>query len=140
MLLVSFNPKLHSAILLEWTVDRGINSTLVEDLPEYGVMAFEHDLPIAAGFLRKVEGGYAMLDSLITNPNAPPDIRNVILDRVTTKLIDTARRNKLKALIANSLDKNTLMRSAKHGFTSLPHTLIVLNLSTLSGESLNERN
>lgn len=88
--------------------------------------------PVAAGFLRMIEGSKntAMLDSLITNAHINPDIRNAALDDLVSKLIIWATEHDIINILAFSVDKNTLMRAKRFGFEELPHQLIALTLTS----------
>ena len=83
---------------------------------------------IAVAFLRMVEGGYAHFDGLVTNPDAPSDLRHSAIDLLSAQTIELAKELKLKGLIAHSTDENTLTRSAKHGFIKSDAVLVVLDL------------
>ncbi len=98
-------------------------------LPQHGLIAFEAGIPIAAGFLRCVEGQMAMLDSYITDPLADAALRDIALGRLTAKLIKLAKANNINKLMAFSVDKNTLLRACNHGFSVFPHVFTMLNLT-----------
>ncbi len=108
---------------------RETSSILSSDLPQHGLIAFEAGAPIAAGFLRLVEGNLAMLDSYVTDPSVDPVLRDSALDRLTTKLVKIAKANNIKLLMAFSSDINTLHRTQRHGFTTLPHVFTMLSFS-----------
>lgn len=118
--------KIHIA---SWLNDRALNGSLSHDLPTLGLITYYETTPVAAGFLRRVEGNYCMLDSLITNKNIPSDYRDMALDYLVPKLINLAKSQGFTKIIAFSQDKHTLIRSLKHGFVHLPHTPIALDLS-----------
>lgn len=102
---------------------------VVETLPRIGAMVcHENGKPIAAGFLRKIEGSYGMFDGLISNPEASSTIRNEALNMVMTYIIEQARKLKLKNVVGYSIDKSALERSRKHGFYPLPHSVVALEL------------
>lgn len=117
----------------KWLACHQMNLKVLEDLPEHGYIAFDDmDRPVAAGFIRRVEGNYALIDSLISNPEAPGVLRNEALDLITVQLIKTARELGFKQLIAFSRDVNTLKRAERHGFASLPDHVIALDLGALA--------
>ncbi len=84
---------------------------------------------LATAFLRMVEGGFAQLDGLCTNPAQPGEVRSQAIDKVVEHVISEAKSMGLKNIHAFSMDKNTLVRSLKHGFTATPHAMIALNLT-----------
>ena len=100
----------------------------MEELPSVGLIAIDGDTPIAAGFLRYIEGNFALLDGLITNPTQLGSTRHAAIDAVVSGLISIAVRLGYTRLMANSVDESTLTRSLKHGFKPLDHKVIVLDL------------
>lgn len=109
--------------------ERKMDPELAKDLPEVGFIAFDDGIPVAAGFLRRVEGGYSLLDGLISNPNCRPWDRHVCIDLVVQELIKTAVARDDKKIVAYSEDISTINRSFVHGFKKLPHSLICLDLN-----------
>lgn len=108
---------------------REMSDDVIIDLPEIGFVAY-HDLSmVAAGFIRRVEGQFALLDSLITNPRHEPPMRDAAIEMVVAALIEQANKEGIQALFAFSIDKNTLERAEqRHGFVRLPHAVIKLEL------------
>lgn len=113
-----FNGHYHDRHISKWLKYRSIyKSSLVSELPALGYIAYEDELPVAAGFLRLCEGGFGMIDSLITDPTAPGELRNEALDKITHCILQYAKSNNINNIIAFSRDNNTLTRSLKHGFS-----------------------
>lgn len=131
MQIEQFDHDAHTGILKEWLKAHDMDvEENIQELPYLGFIAHSDNDYICAGFLRRTEGHSALLDSLITNPSQPGELRSEAIDLVVKELFKTARELKLKRLIAYSLDKNTLMRSEKHGFKRSPHTVIIADLSS----------
>lgn len=102
----------------------------IENLPSYGLMVYSNDVPVAAGFLKMIEGGNsAILDSLITNGDLPAEQRDLALDLLVENILIDAKRLGIKHLLAFSSDKNTLVRATRFGFAQLEHHVITLPLS-----------
>jgi len=114
--------------MIQLLESRNMSPGLINDLPVFGLIAYDNGEPVAAGFLRDIEGPYAMLDSYITNPNAPAKVRNRALNLITDKLIKVARLNDKVKLLAFTADLHTHWRSLEHGFTYLPHTFSAITL------------
>lgn len=112
---------------------RDMQSDSLDTLPAEGFVAFNEGTPVAAGFLRKCEGGYCLIDSLISNPNEPSAIRNKALDSISMACVELAKAHKFKHIIAFTVDKNVILRSEKHGFRLLPHSIIGLDLISEQG-------
>jgi hypothetical protein len=129
MQVVAFEPKLHLSHISSWLEARKISVPNSKEFPKLGLVVQYEGKPIAMGFLRMVEGNYAQLDGMTTNPEASPELRNRANDVLTQNLLDTAKRLKIKKIIAFTLDENTLMRSFRHGFVKLSHSLIAIDPS-----------
>lgn len=97
-------------------------------LPETGYIVFHDNFPVAAGFLRRVEGGFAQMDSYISDPTAPSEQRNEALDLITEALISRAKELELRGIVAFSVDQNTISRSLRHGFIAHNHVVITKEL------------
>lgn len=118
-------------VIQGWLSARGLRVQPVDEFPEVGFISYYRGEAVACAFIRRVEGGFAMLDGLVTNPDFPSDIRHNALDWLVEHLIKQAKSMKLNSLIATSQDKNTLLRAMKHGFVQLPLTCIALDLTKL---------
>jgi hypothetical protein len=123
---IKFDNVEHGRYLADWLKLRGMSAEGSTNLPELGLILIDTGCPVAVGFLRRVEGNYALLDSLCTNPAVLPEIRDKSLDYLVKELIKLARREGITAITATSVDPNTLTRSLKHGFIAQPHTTITL--------------
>jgi len=106
-----------------------MSEALVNDIPALGfIIESDYGFVITAGYIRTVEGHYGILDSYITNPEVPGNIRNMALDLLTGALIELAKSYELK-LIAFSEHKSIHERALRHGFKELPMFFSVLNCS-----------
>lgn len=126
---LNFSRWLDTKLIKSWLKLRQMDLSLADDLPEVGFIAVNGDSPpIAAGFLRLIEGKTAQIDSLITDPTVEPSLRNQAIDVVVERLLEFARANGVQSLIAFSIDAHTLERAKKHGFKHLPHTVMSLDI------------
>lgn len=104
-------------------------SITFKSLPKIGYIAMIDDEPVAAGFLRRVEGDVvAQLDGLTSNPYFGGMIRHEGITVVVNQLILEAKILKLKGIIAFSLDSSVIKRAEVIGFTRLSHEVISLTL------------
>lgn len=97
-------------------------------LPKIGFIAAEGSIPVAMGFLRQLEGGYAQIDTLVSNADLPGELRHEGLDKIVSSIIDTAKQLKLKGIISFTSDKSVIMRAVATGFRVSNHAVIVLEL------------
>lgn len=115
--------------LTQIILNRNLSSTVIDELPEFGLVAFEDNKIVAACFFRRIEGSsIVLMDSLITNPSISKDLRDIAQDRLVKKLIKIAKHYNITNILAFTMIKSTLIRSQKHGFVCLPHQVISLEL------------
>ncbi len=98
------------------------------DVPALGFVAFDSATPIAAGFLRMVEGGFAQIDSLVSNASLSSSMRNEGVALVVDHLIEAAKGLKLKGIYAHTTDEGIVRRAAELGFIHSPGIIIALPL------------
>jgi hypothetical protein len=113
----------HLKIMQSWLLKRGIELPC-DEIPPFGVVAYDGETPIAMGFLRRAEGSYGIFDGLVSNPDAPGALRHQALDEVIAAVNDEADRLGIQTLIAWTRDENTRVRSAKHGYAQQDLALI----------------
>lgn len=123
----------HIPALNSWLKAHGHPIPALIEYPELGYIACDANGPIAAGFLRRVEGGYAQIDGLTSNPGRNGADRHQAIDMVAETLIEKARSLKISAILVLSQDESTIMRSERHGFRKLPHTLLGVDLNSRGG-------
>jgi len=93
-------------------------------LPKMGYIALLNDQPVAAGFLRRVEGGYGQLDTFASNPYFGSKIRHEGLTLVAETLLADAKDLKLKGLLLITKDPGILHRAQAKGFTVINQILM----------------
>lgn len=130
MNILAYNPSEHSFNMAQLLCLRDLPTNLVSDLPKNGFIALDEDgTPIAAGFLRGMEGPYGMLDSYISNPKHSRKDRHNALDEITKRLIALAEELGLNKLIAFSKDDGIISRALSNGFVNLKgHQLQILSI------------
>lgn len=92
-----------------------------ETLPEIGFVAIQWvsddcGIPTAAGFLRRVEGGFAQMDTLMSNAQQSSELRHEAISKCVDKLIIEAKNLNLYGVLATSSDNSTIMRALSMGF------------------------
>ncbi len=121
----------YMTMLLEMLEDRNyphIASISMKSLPKIGYIAIMNKQPIAAGFLRMVEGGYAQMDTLVSNPYFGSIIRNEGIVKVVDSILSDAKDLKLIGIIAFTEDLGVLKRAEVLGFTKVEQSIITLRL------------
>lgn len=100
-----------------------------KSLPKIGYIAyFNGRVPIAAGFLRRVEGGFGQIDTLVSNPYLGSIVRHNGIRRIVDALIEDAKRLKLQGIISFTADSGVLSRAKDLGFVEINQAVIVLEL------------
>lgn len=127
---ISFEFYEHVKCMYDWSKARSSYfPDEVYEIPEHGLVILDiSSKPICMGFIRKIEGGYGLIDSYLSDPSQSPKDRDEALDLLTKDLVNLAKQLGILRLLANTMDSNTLERSLKHGFSRLPHTLMVIRL------------
>ena len=124
--LLNFKHK-HYQSLLDMLGDQNcpwIKTLSYKTLPKTGYIVMAGSMPIAAGFLRKVEGGYGQLDTFVTNPYAGAKLRHEAIEMVTEALLEDAKSLKLVGVILFSREKTIIDRASAKGFVLLPDSLL----------------
>jgi hypothetical protein len=128
MIIQKFKIPRHMADLWSMLVRREAYLPQKEEMPAIGYIAFEDTVPVAACFLRKVEGGYGQLDGLTSNPHCSKENRHKALDLVVQRCIKAAEDCGIKHIISFTLDSSTTSRAEANGFVKQPHTVIALSI------------
>ena len=116
--------------LYQWMRHRGLPCPRIDDMPAIGVVAYVDGKEVAMAFLRRVEGGFAQLDGLVTDETAPGAHRHEAIEAAVQAIVSKAKELGIKSLMATSQHKNTVMRACSlHGFTIEPTVVLSLNLS-----------
>lgn len=68
---------------------------------------------VAMLFLRKVEGGFAIVDSMVTNPWCSSKARHAALEALYKYILSLP----FKGLIGYTQDEGALKRAQRHGFS-----------------------
>lgn len=103
-----------------------ISEITMKTLPKIGYIALMNKTPIAAGFLRRVEGGYAQMDCLTSNAMFGSLIRHEGVKAVVDSLLDEAKVLRLHGVIGFTSDAGVLKRAESLGFHIVPQTLIAI--------------
>lgn len=93
-------------------------------LPKLGIVVFKDNtddmsVPVCAGFLREVEGGAYMFDSLISNKKLNSEQRHQGMTQLWAALLELAGNSYVFAM---TVDEGTKQRGETLGFVALPHT------------------
>lgn len=96
--------------------------------PALGFLVFDSATPVAAGFLRMVEGGFAQIDTLTSNKGLSSSMRHEGISMVVDHLIKQAKVMKLKGIYAHTKEESVLRRAAELGFRHVPEVIIALPL------------
>lgn len=126
LVLHPYTPGLHYDHLKRWALYRDLPESTVKDIPHLGFIVIkESNIGVAAGFLRRCEGDYAIIDGYMTNPTCSSQERNEALDMITQSIVNTTKTHGISKILAFTADAGIVERAKKHGFALLPHTFIV---------------
>ncbi len=139
---LSYNPRMFPAVALMHKTQGYSDMASIESnsLPAIGAIAYKFDAftdigaPVAACFLRMVEGGFAQMDTFVTNANASSELRHEGINACVDKLIIEAKKLKLLGILATTKDESTIMRAQSLGFHVVTdHKVIALSLKEPPG-------
>lgn len=99
-----------------------------ENLPKIGYIAYDSATVGAMGFLRMLEGGYAMIDTMVSNGDLSAEMRHLMLQQLVAKLVSKGKEMGLKGLISLTSDAGVISRAEAIGFTVINQTAIALSL------------
>lgn len=114
--------------MLESQHYQNVESVSMKSLPKIGYIALLNKEPIAAGFLRRIEGGFAQLDGLTSNAFFGSLIRHQGVSKVVESLLEDARNLKLKGVLAYTKDKSVVKRALIIGFNVVDQTVLSIKI------------
>lgn len=85
-------------------------------LPKIGYICIYGKQAIAAGFLRRVEGGFGQLDTFVTNPYFGSKLRNQAINAITDCLLEDAKSLKMLGIILTTSEHSIQQRAKERGF------------------------
>lgn len=125
----------HYPLLMEMLKDREypeINRIVYRELPKIGYICLLGKQPVAAGFLRRVEGNVlAIMDTFASNPYFGSIIRHQGLNKIVDALIEDAKTLKLKGVMAFTVHKDILLRTEAIGFKQVNCATVVLSFEEI---------
>ena len=122
-----FSPR-HLGHITGWVGIRQMPTQAIENLPEVGFIVFEDEEAVCAMFLRRIEGGFALLDSAISNPHIAPAVRRKAQDMAAGACIRYAKEIGLKQVMALTVDANVKHRCKDFGFEEAKDVFFVKKL------------
>jgi hypothetical protein len=99
--------------------------------PLLSYLALEKDIPVAAGGLRRADGGIGFFDSFITNPACDPFLRDEAINKIRDKLVEIAKLHCFKAILCFSPHYSLTARTEKIGFKRQDWFCSSLNLEVI---------
>lgn len=107
----------HLVHINRWLTKRGRGAVKLNDLPSTGYL-----VPgVAVGFVRECEGGYGIVDSLVSNPLASSAARHKAFEAIYKEILSNP---KFKKLIGFTVDEGALIRAKAHGFREIAYTVL----------------
>lgn len=117
-----FQRKIHESILEPWILEHGKSPDSIASLPNIGVLAYDDEIFLAAGFLRRMERtDILMVDSFMVNPKLKGKRRYFALNAVLAELLEIAKGMRASGIIGWTVDSGTFKRTHRFGFKNLPH-------------------
>lgn len=125
---VKFDLNSHLPIINKWRLAYDLQPIMESSTPKLGYITYKEGKPLAAVFIRLVEGGYGQMDGLIRDKSLSKEEASVALDLCVNKAIESAKEAGISGLMAYTRDRTTMERSFKHGWVKLDQAIIVMDL------------
>lgn len=94
------------------------NLPIPVDFPSIGFISYTLNChPVAAGFLRTVEGNLGIIDSYITNPNIDSKTRHLALNTITDYIFRYCRSSHIEGLAVFTSSEGIIERCLNNGFS-----------------------
>lgn len=122
--IVPFDSEAHFGALAEWLLARNHSVPPKQTIPALGWVLLSDKIPVVTAFLRKVEGGFALIDGLCTNPSVSAKQRNTSIDTIVNFLLNYAETQGFARLMCLSKDENTITRAKRYGFELQQHVVL----------------
>jgi hypothetical protein len=130
MEVVRYRPEFYPALraMLEKQGSNLLVDVSQERLPEIGFVAVLNAEPVAIGFLRRIEGGYAQIDTLATDPEFSSRERGHSIMLIYGKILESAKELGISGLIIITENNSVITRAIDCGFKTIKQTLLGLPL------------
>jgi hypothetical protein len=96
-------------------------------LPKLGYVVYDERgdvlIPVCAGFLREVEGGAYLFDSLVSNKNLSAEQRGEGMSLLWSAILGSTTM----PILGFTKDEQTYNRALEAGFVHLPHAVLSLS-------------
>lgn len=100
-------------------------------LPEIGfIVRDEKNTPVAAGFLRKLEGNFGMLDTYVSNASLPAETRHQAIELITQTIEITAKNLGLNGLLFFTAHNSIGQRALDRGYRLTSNIMMVKDLKS----------
>jgi hypothetical protein len=111
-----------------WRRERDLADVSFEELPECGFMASHFDRPIACAFLRRCEGGFGIMDSVIADKYVDGSLKSQGLDLLFEFITNQARDFKMTNVLGFTVKNSMIKKSKSFGYKESDHKLMVLEI------------
>jgi hypothetical protein len=116
--------------------NRKLPEKVIADLPATGVIVLDDQLePVASGFLRLIEGDFALVDGFLSNIDFTKQERSHALDLVCRALLAKAAEMGLHALFVTTFQDVIEQRALQFGF-KIESQIKVLSYSLTEGAGI----
>lgn len=123
------------SVINGWLKSRHLPLWQERFMPRIGMMAYEEDLLMAAGFMRICEGNVGLFDSLVSNKDITGPFRDKAIDKVIEAVVEEGKIIGLVSIIGLTVIPSLMDRIIrKHGFFKSDSHVMVLNFEMKCAE------
>lgn len=107
----------YEEILVKWWSDWGFEVIPKDFLSDYGLIVYDNDVPVCAGFIYVTNSSVALVNWIISNKEyrKKPE-RNIALDMLIEKLTYLCKEGGFKYVFVNNNNKLLIERFVNHGY------------------------
>lgn len=116
LITVPFSSQDHYSTLSKWWNHYDFSPPPVHSLPKTGVVIYNSETPICAGFLYKTDSSISWMEFIVANPKSDKRLRSEALDVLINCLTYVAKENGFKIIFTSSDLPKLIERKQKHGF------------------------
>ena len=125
--LTTFNKEDHLPIMAMWSAKRSRPLMDADLIPNHGWIAYnETKMPVGAATLLRIDTPYAIINNLVTNPDAPGQEREAAINMIIEALANDAKEFGCKIVGYGTNVAKMVPRCENLGFTVYDSNITVL--------------
>ena len=117
-------------LLTSWVEARCLEVASLNALPKLGLLVRHCNVPVAVAFLREMEGGKALIDGFLADPDSDLAVRDECLNALIRDLITLAQKNRFTGILGLTTNPKVVERAKRLGFSLMDHRLVSMEVAS----------